>query len=178
MNVKSAFLNGFIKEIVFVEQPPGFEHENVFKLKKALYDLKQVPHAWHDGLKSFLFDSGFDIDKLDVTLFIKHINNDILLIQIYVDEIMFTTTITKPFIPSIWGRLHEPKENYTGSGTWISFLHSFLSSKMPSLRPLDSISCRITSIHVFFGLPCALLTCHKLIRSTRRTSASVDLRRT
>ena len=69
-----------------------------------------------------------------------------------------TTTTTKPFVPSIWGILHEPKENYAGSGTWISFLHSFLSSNMPSLRPLASISCCITSIYVFFGLPCALLT--------------------
>jgi len=57
------------------------------------------------------------------------------------------------FVPSIWGRLHEPKENYVGSDTWFSFLHSFLSSNMPSLRPLASISCRIISIHVFFGLP-------------------------
>ena len=89
-----------------------------------------------------------------------------------------TTTTTKPFVPSIWGRLHEPKENYAESGTWISFLHSFLSSNMPSLRPLASISCRITSIHVFFGLPCVLLTYPNLIRSTRRTGASVGLYRT
>ena len=89
-----------------------------------------------------------------------------------------TTTTTKPFVPSIWGTLHEPKKNYAGSGTWISFLHSFLSSNMPSLRALASISCRITSIHVFFGLPCALLTCLKLIRSTRQSGASVCLRRT
>jgi len=82
---------------------------------------------------------------------------------------------TKPFVPSIWGRLHE-KENYTGSGTWISFLHSFLSSNMSSLRPLASISCRIISIHVFFGLPCALLICSNLISSTRRTGVSVGLR--
>ena len=88
------------------------------------------------------------------------------------------TTTTRPFVPSIWGRLHEPKENYAGSGTWISFLHSFLSSNMPSLRPLAFISRRITSIHVFFGLSCALLTCPNLIHSTRRTSASVGLRRT
>jgi len=76
------------------------------------------------------------------------------------------------------GRLHEPKENYARSGTWISFLRSFLSSNMPSLRFLVSISCRITSIHVFFGLPCALLTCPNLIRYTRRTGASIGLRST
>ena len=89
-----------------------------------------------------------------------------------------TKTTTKPFVPGIWGKLHEPKENYTGSGTWISFLHSFLSSNMPSLRPLASISCRITSIHVFFSLPCALLTFPNLIRSTRQTGAFVGLRHT
>ena len=93
-------------------------------------------------------------------------------------EVCTTTTTTKPFVPSIWGRLHEPKENYAGSGTWISFLHSFLSSNMPSPRPLASISCRITFIHVFFDLPSALLTCPNLIRSTRRTGASVCLRLT
>jgi len=76
------------------------------------------------------------------------------------------------------GRLHEPKENYVGSVTWINFLHSFLSSIMPSLRLLASISCRITSIHVFFGLPCALLICPNLIRSTRQTGAFIGLRRT
>ena len=85
-------------------------------------------------------------------------------------------TTTKPFVPSNWGRLHEPKENYARSDTWISFLHSFLSSNMPSLRPLTSISCRITSIYVFFGLSCALLICLKLIRYTRRTGASISLR--
>jgi len=78
-------------------------------------------------------------------------------------------TITKPLIPSIWGRLHEPRENYAGSSTWISFLHSFAS------RPLVTISCLITSIHVFFGLYFTLLTCFKLISSTRRTGASVGL---
>ena len=76
------------------------------------------------------------------------------------------------------GRLHEPKENYAASGTWISFLHSFLSSNMTSLRPLAFVSFRITFIYVLFGLPCALLTCFKVIRSTRRTDASVSLRRT
>jgi len=99
-------------------------------------------------------------------------------ITLLVMDITWQTTTTMPFVLSIWGRLHEPKENYVGSDTWISFLYSFLSSNMPSLRPLASISCRITSIYIFFGLPCALLTCPNLIRFTRRTSASVGLRRT
>ena len=65
MDVKSIFLNSFIKEEVFVEQPPGFEHEkfhnHVFKLKKVLYGLKQAPRAWYDRLRSFLLSSGFDV---------------------------------------------------------------------------------------------------------------------
>ena len=76
------------------------------------------------------------------------------------------------------GRLHEQKENYARSGKWINFLHLFLSSNMPPLRPLTSISCHITTIHVFFGLSCALLTCPDLIRYTHRTGASVGLSRT
>jgi len=50
----------------------------------------------------------------------------------YFQAIYTHTTTIKPFVSSIWGRLHEPKENYARSGTWISFLHSFLSSNMPS----------------------------------------------
>lgn len=96
INVKSAFLNDFIKETVFVEQPPDFEHENfpnhVFKLKKALYGLKQAPRVWYDRLKSFLWNFDFDIDKVDTTLFIKRIDNDILLIQIYINDIIFGST--------------------------------------------------------------------------------------
>ena len=63
MDVKSAFLNGFISEEVYVKQPPGFENENlshhVFKLSKALYSLKQAPRAWYERLNSFLLKSGF-----------------------------------------------------------------------------------------------------------------------
>ncbi|WVZ70837.1 hypothetical protein U9M48_019473 [Paspalum notatum var. saurae] len=63
MDVKSAFLNGFIKEEVYVRQPPGFESarfpDRVYKLRKALYGLKQAPRAWYNRLKSFLLKSGF-----------------------------------------------------------------------------------------------------------------------
>ena len=99
MDVKSAFLNGFIKENVFVEQPPLFNHEkfpdHVYKLKKALYGLKQAPRAWYDRLKSYLLESGFEIGKVDQTLFIKKTNKDILIIQIYVDDIIFGSTNEK-----------------------------------------------------------------------------------
>ena len=96
MDVKSAFLNGFINKEVYVEQPPGFGSFNfpnhVFKLKKALYGLKQAPRAWYERLSKFLISSGFKMDKIDTTLFIKLRENDILIVQIYVDDIIFGAT--------------------------------------------------------------------------------------
>ncbi|GMI84085.1 hypothetical protein HRI_002077800 [Hibiscus trionum] len=96
MDVKSAFLNGFINEEVYVEQPPGFEDlkfpNHVFKLTKALYGLKQAPRAWYERLSNFLIEKGFEKGKVDTTLFIKRYNNDILVVQIYVDDIIFGST--------------------------------------------------------------------------------------
>ena len=96
MDVKSAFLNGFINEEVYVEQPPGFEdpkfENHVFKLSKALYGLKQAPRAWYDRLSSFLVEKGFSKGKVDKTLFIKKQKHDILIVQIYVDDIIFGST--------------------------------------------------------------------------------------
>ena len=96
MDVKSAFLNGFINEEVYVEQSPGFESFNfpnhVFKLKKALYGLKQAPRAWYERLSKFLISSGFKMGKIDTTLFIKLRENDFLIVQIYVDDIIFGAT--------------------------------------------------------------------------------------
>ena len=67
MDVKSAFLNGYIMEEVYVKQPPGFENEkfsdHVYKLSKALYGLKQAPRAWYDRLKNFLLDNNFRWEK-------------------------------------------------------------------------------------------------------------------
>ena len=96
MDVKNAFLNGFINEEVYVEQPPGFGSFNfpnhVFKLKKALYGLKQAPRAWYERLRKFFISSGFKMGKIDTTLFIKLRDNDILIVQIYVDDIIFDAT--------------------------------------------------------------------------------------
>jgi hypothetical protein len=77
MDVKSAFLNGPIKEEVYVEQPPGFEDSeypnHVYKLSKALYGLKQAPKAWYECLRDFLITNGFKVGKVDPTLFNKHL---------------------------------------------------------------------------------------------------------
>jgi len=93
MDVKSAFLNGFIEEEVYVRQPPGFESakflDRVFKLRKALYGLKQAPRAWYARLKSFLLKSGFVMGSVDKTLFLLSRGGDTLIVHIYVDDIIF-----------------------------------------------------------------------------------------
>jgi hypothetical protein len=96
MDVKSAFLNGPIKEEVYVEQPPGFEDSeypnHVYKLSKALYGLKQAPRAWYECLWDFLITNGFKVGKADPTLFIKTVAKDLFICQIYVDDIIFGST--------------------------------------------------------------------------------------
>ncbi|GJR02356.1 retrovirus-related pol polyprotein from transposon TNT 1-94 [Tanacetum coccineum] len=93
MDVKSAFLNGFINEEVYVAQPPEFidfeKPNHVFKLKKALYGLKQAPKAWYDRLKAFLLDHKYIIGLVDNTLFTEKRNSHIIIVQIYVDDIIF-----------------------------------------------------------------------------------------
>ena len=91
MDVKSAFLNGKVKEEVYVAQPPGFEdpkHPEVYKLNKALYGLKQAPRAWYDTLKDFLKSKGFKPGSLDLTLFTTY-DGELFVCQIYVDDIIF-----------------------------------------------------------------------------------------
>ncbi|KAI3679018.1 hypothetical protein L6452_38325 [Arctium lappa] len=96
MDVKSAFLYGSIEKEVYVCQPPGFENpsypDRVYKLKKALYGLHQAPRAWYDTLSSYLLENGFERGVIDKTLFVKRKKKDILLVQIYVDDIIFGST--------------------------------------------------------------------------------------
>jgi hypothetical protein len=96
MDMKSAFLNGPIKEEVYVKQPPGFEDSeyptHVYKLSKALYGLKQAPIAWYECLRDFLIINGFKVGKADPTPFTKTIDKDLLICQIYVDGIVFGST--------------------------------------------------------------------------------------
>nr|GEX54793.1 retrovirus-related Pol polyprotein from transposon TNT 1-94 [Tanacetum cinerariifolium] len=96
MDVKTAFLHGSLKEDVYVCQPKGFiddDHpSHVYKLKKALYGLKQAPRAWYDELSTFLLQNHFFNGTIDPTLFIRRFHDDILVVQVYVDDIIFGST--------------------------------------------------------------------------------------
>jgi len=84
MDVRSAFLNGYLKEEVCVMQSPGFESKefpnHVFKLDKALYGLKQTPRAWYERLSNFLLENGFKRGKVDNTLFLKSKGEHLLIV--------------------------------------------------------------------------------------------------
>ena len=121
MDVKSAFLNGPLKEVAYVAQPPDFEDpkfpNHVYRLHKALYGLKQAPRAWHEHLRDFLLKDGFEIGKVDSTLFTKRVKGGgVFICQIYVDDIIFGGThesfdkdfselMTRKFEMSLMGEL-------------------------------------------------------------------------
>ncbi|GJV01116.1 retrovirus-related pol polyprotein from transposon TNT 1-94 [Tanacetum coccineum] len=96
MDVKTVFLNGNLREEVYVSQPDGFVDKDnpnhVYKLKKALYGLKQAPRAWYDMLSSFLISQDFSKGSVDPTLFIHRDDKELLLVQIYVDDIIFAAS--------------------------------------------------------------------------------------
>ncbi|GJW55566.1 retrovirus-related pol polyprotein from transposon TNT 1-94 [Tanacetum coccineum] len=98
MDVKTAFLNGELKEEVYISQPEGFVDQynplHVYKLEKALYGLKQAPRAWYDMLSSFLISQHFSKGAVDPTLFTQQAGKDLLLVQIYFDDIIFASTNT------------------------------------------------------------------------------------
>jgi len=98
LDVKSAFLNGILQEEIYVEQPTGFvtqgKEDKVCLLKKALYGLKQAPRAWYGRIDDYLIGSGFQKSLSEATLYVKRINDDILIISLYVDDLLVTGSNT------------------------------------------------------------------------------------
>jgi hypothetical protein len=94
MDVKTAFLNGVIEEEVYIEKPQGFEVEDmkshVCRLKKALYGLKQAPRAWYGRIDSFLTSLGFTKSKADSNLYFKIMDNEPVILLLYVDDLFLT----------------------------------------------------------------------------------------
>nr|GEW73615.1 copia protein [Tanacetum cinerariifolium] len=99
MDVKSTFLNGKMKEEVYVKHPPSFKSSKfpnyVYKLNKALYGLKQAPRAWYETLSTFLIQNKFAMGRINNTLFIYKSKRDVLFVQVYVDDIIFCSTSYK-----------------------------------------------------------------------------------
>nr|GFC77274.1 putative ribonuclease H-like domain-containing protein [Tanacetum cinerariifolium] len=96
MDLKSAFLYGTIDEEVYVMQPPGFQDlafpARVYKVEKAMYGLHQAPRAWYGTLSKYLLKNGFQRGTIDQTLFIRRQREDFILVQVYVDDIIFGST--------------------------------------------------------------------------------------
>ncbi|GJX13798.1 putative ribonuclease H-like domain-containing protein [Tanacetum coccineum] len=124
MDVKSAFLYGKIEEEVYVCQPPGFEDldfpDRVYKVEKALYGLHQAPRAWYETLSTYLLDNEFQRGKIDKTLFIKRYKGDILLVQVYVDDIIFG--LTKKELCNAFEKLMHEKFQMSSMGELTFFL--------------------------------------------------------
>ncbi|GJX16618.1 retrovirus-related pol polyprotein from transposon TNT 1-94 [Tanacetum coccineum] len=124
MDVKSAFLYGTIEEDVYVTQPPGFKDpdhpDKVYKVVKALYGLHQAPRAWYETLSNYLLGNGFQRGKIDKTLFIKKQKGDILLVQVYVDDIIFGSTNKELF--TAFEKLRKDKFQMSSMGELTFFL--------------------------------------------------------
>ena len=108
MDVKSAFLNEYLHEEVYVEQPKGFIDPNfpshVYKLKKALYGLKQAPRAWYERLTEFLINQDYRKGGTDKTLFVKEEKGRLMIAHIYVDDIVLggmSNQMVQHFCPSV-----------------------------------------------------------------------------
>ncbi|GJX20778.1 putative ribonuclease H-like domain-containing protein [Tanacetum coccineum] len=124
MDVKSAFLYEKIKEEVYICQPPGFKDpvfpDRVYKVKKALYGLHQAPRAWYETLSTYMLDNEFQRGKIDKTLFIKRYKGDILLVQVYVDDIIFGST--KKELCNAFEKLMHEKFQMSSMGELTFFL--------------------------------------------------------
>nr|GFB21936.1 retrovirus-related Pol polyprotein from transposon TNT 1-94 [Tanacetum cinerariifolium] len=124
MDVKTAFLHGSLKEDVYVCQPEGFIDvdypSHVYKLKKALYGLKQVPRAWYDELSTFLLQSGFSKGIIDPTLFTRRFDDDILVVQVNVDDIIFGST--DPRYANLFSDLMKSRFEMSMMGEMMFFL--------------------------------------------------------
>ncbi|GJT90063.1 retrovirus-related pol polyprotein from transposon TNT 1-94 [Tanacetum coccineum] len=135
MDVKTAFLNGELREVVYVSQREGFVDQDnpnhVYKLKNALYGLKQAPHTWYDMLSSFLLSQEFCKGAVDPTLFTRKAGHDILLVQICVDDIIFASTD-----PAILQISQSPRGIFINQSNYA--LEIIKKYGMQSIDPIDT----------------------------------------
>ncbi|GJX30069.1 retrovirus-related pol polyprotein from transposon TNT 1-94 [Tanacetum coccineum] len=132
MDVKTAFLNEELREEVYVSQPKGFVDQDnpnhVYRLKKALYGLKKAPRTWYDMLSKFLLSQKFSKGVVNPTLFTGKEGKDILLVQIYVDDIIFAST--DPALCDVFAEIMSSKFKMSMMGK-ISFFLGLQISQSP-----------------------------------------------
>nr|GEV52627.1 hypothetical protein [Tanacetum cinerariifolium] len=143
MDVKTTFLNGNLREEVYVSQPDGFVDQDnphhVYRLKKALYGLKQAPRAWYDMLSLFLLFQDFSKGSVDHTLFIRRNGNDLILVQIYVDDIIFVAS-TPELLDTPMVEKYKPDGDKEGKAIDLSHYHGmigtllYLTTSRPDLQ--------------------------------------------
>lgn len=111
LDVKNAFLNGYLQETVYMVQPPGFTHKvypnHVCKLKRALYELKQKPRVWYDRFSTYLLTKGFMSSRADNSLFVLRERDCFIALLLYVDD-MLGTGNSEVYLSQI---LHQLKQN-------------------------------------------------------------------
>nr|GEY67014.1 retrovirus-related Pol polyprotein from transposon TNT 1-94 [Tanacetum cinerariifolium] len=141
MDIKTAFLHGSLKEDVYVCQPEGFIDadypSHVYKLKKALYGLKQASRAWYDELSIFLLQNEFSKGIIDPTLFTRRFDDDILVVQVYIDDIIFGSS--DPRYATLFSDLMKSRFEMSMMGEMTFFLRLQVNQSSSDKLDLDQI---------------------------------------
>jgi hypothetical protein len=159
MDVKTASLKGVIEEEVYIEQPQGFEVEDkkshVCRLKKSLYGLKQAPRAWYGRIDSFLTSLGFTKSKADSNLYFKIMDNEPIILLLYVDELFLTgeekliTECKKRFAATFEMKDLGLMHYFLGLEVWQSPERIFLNQgkyTVEILKRFDMLECKSMNI--------------------------------
>jgi hypothetical protein len=179
MDVKTNFLNGVIKEEVYIEKPQGFEVEDrkshVCRLKKALYGLKKAPRAWHGHINSFLTSLNFTKSKADSNLYFKVMNDEPVILLLYVDDLFLTGE--ENLITKCKKRLDSKFEMkdlgliyyFLGLEVWQSLERIFLNQgkyAVEILKRFDMLECKSMNTPMEAKLKLLVETSSKLIYAT------------
>jgi hypothetical protein len=179
MDVKPTFLNGVNEEEVYIEQPQGFEVEDrkthVCRLKKALYGLKQAPRAWYGRIDSFLTSLGFTKSKVDPNLYFKVMNNEPVILLLYVDDLFLTgeenliTKCKKKLVAEFEMKDLGPMHYFLGLEVWQSPEKIFLNQGMYAieiLKRFDMLECKAMNTPMETNLKLMVDTSSELIDAT------------
>jgi hypothetical protein len=179
MDVKTSFLNGVIEEEVYIEQPQGFEVEDrkthVCKLKKALYGLKQAPRAWYGRIDSFLTSLGFTKSKVDSNLYFKVMNDEPVILLLYVDDLFLTgeenliTECKKKLIAEFEMKDLGLMHYFLGLEVWQSPERIFLNQgkyAVEILKRFDMLECKSMNTPMEMKLKLLVDTSSELIDAT------------